>query len=148
MWSANHKPLCPGIRFHVPVTWYMYHLLPPHRISHVYYVPRVHAWSRWTSRIKSCDLAKRTERYWHLKKYSTSTSFLVIHVHSDDLILSGARTSTGIVITTHFPLDKMATVLQTLFSDFLLLKRFAFRSKFHWNFFLRVQLTISQHWFR
>ena len=27
-------------------------------------------------------------------------------------------------------------------------KRYTFRLKFHWNLFLRVQLTISEHWFR
>ena len=47
------------------------------------------------------------------------------------------------------PLDKMAVISQTIFSDaFLWVKSFAFWSKFHWSLFLRVQLTISQHWFR
>ena len=47
------------------------------------------------------------------------------------------------------PLDKMAAVLQTIFSDaFLWMRNFLFWLKFHWSLFLRVQLTIIQHWFR
>ena len=46
---------------------------------------------------------------------------------------------------THLHLDKMATVLQTIFSW---MKNFKFWLEFHWSLFLRVQLTITQHWFR
>ena len=50
---------------------------------------------------------------------------------------------------THLPLDKMAAFLQTIFSDtFSWMKSSIFWLKFHWSLFLRVQLTISQHWFR
>ena len=50
---------------------------------------------------------------------------------------------------THPPLDKMATISQMVFSDaFLWMKWFVFWLKFHWSLFLRVQLTITQHWFR
>ena len=52
-------------------------------------------------------------------------------------------------ILTHLPLDKMAAILQVLFSDaFSLMKSFAFWLNFHWSLFLRVRLTITQHWFR
>ena len=38
---------------------------------------------------------------------------------------------------------------QTTFSnDFSWMKMYAYRLKFHWSLFLRVQLAISQHWFR
>ena len=44
---------------------------------------------------------------------------------------------------TCLPLDKMAAVLQTIFSDaFSWMKIFVFWLKFHWILFLRVQLTI------
>ena len=44
---------------------------------------------------------------------------------------------------------QMAAIFQTTFSKgFSWMKIFEFRSKFHWNLFLRVQLTIFQHWFR
>ena len=50
---------------------------------------------------------------------------------------------------THLPLNKMAAFLQTIFSNaFLWMKSFVFWLKFHWILFLRVQLIISQHWFR
>ena len=46
-------------------------------------------------------------------------------------------------------LDKMAAILQTTVSStFSLMKTLEFLLKFHQNFFLRVQLTISQPWFR
>ena len=52
-------------------------------------------------------------------------------------------------VLTHWGRDKMAAIFQTTFSNgFSWMKMFEFRLKFHWNLFLRVQLTISQHWFR
>ena len=50
---------------------------------------------------------------------------------------------------THWGRDKMAAILQTTFSNaFSWMKMLEFRLIFHWSFFLRVQLTIFQHWFR
>ena len=50
---------------------------------------------------------------------------------------------------THLPLGKMAAILKTTFSSaFSWMKMWEFRFKFHWNLFLRVQLTLRQHWFR
>ena len=47
------------------------------------------------------------------------------------------------------PLDKMAVISQTIFSDaFSWMKIFVFWLKFHWSLFLRVQLPINQQWFR
>ena len=43
----------------------------------------------------------------------------------------------------------MAAIFQTTFwNGFSWMKMFEYRLKFHWNLFLRVQLTIFQHWFR
>ena len=42
----------------------------------------------------------------------------------------------------------MAAIFQTLLNGFSSMKMFEFRLKFHWNLFLRDQLTIFQHWFR
>ena len=43
----------------------------------------------------------------------------------------------------------MAAISQKIFSDDCSwMKSFVFWLKFHWSLFLRVQLTISQHWFR
>ena len=50
---------------------------------------------------------------------------------------------------THWGRDKMDAISQTTFSSaFSWMKMFEFRLKFHWSLFLRVQLTIFQHWFR
>ena len=47
------------------------------------------------------------------------------------------------------PLDKIAAISQTIFSDaFSWMKSFMSSLKSHWSLFLRVQLTISHHWFR
>ena len=45
---------------------------------------------------------------------------------------------------THLPLDKMAAISQTTFSNaFLWMKKFEFWLKFHCSLFLRVQLTMT-----
>ena len=50
---------------------------------------------------------------------------------------------------THWGRDKMAAIVQTMFSYALSwMKRCELRWISHWSSFLRVQLTISQHWFR
>ena len=52
-------------------------------------------------------------------------------------------------ILTHWGRDKMDSIFQTTFPNaFSSMEMFEFRLKFHWSLFLRVQLTISQHWFR
>ena len=52
-------------------------------------------------------------------------------------------------LLTHWGWDKMNAISQTTFwSAFSWMKMFDFRLKFHWSLFLRVQLTIFQHWFR
>ena len=46
------------------------------------------------------------------------------------------------------PLDQMATISQTTFSNaFSWMKSFVFLFQYHWILFLRVQFTIRQHWF-
>ena len=50
---------------------------------------------------------------------------------------------------THWGRDKMATIFQTTFwNAFSRMKMYEFRLRFHWSLFLRVQLTIFQHWTR
>ena len=51
--------------------------------------------------------------------------------------------------STHWGRDKMDDISQTTFSSaFSWMKMFEFRLKIHLSLFLRVQLTIFQHWFR
>ena len=48
---------------------------------------------------------------------------------------------------THLPLDKMAAISQTMCSNaFSWMKSFVFWFKYHWSWFLSVQLAISKHW--
>ena len=50
---------------------------------------------------------------------------------------------------THWGRDKMNDISQTTFSHaFSWMKMYEFRLRFHWNLFLRVKLTVLQHWFR
>ena len=50
---------------------------------------------------------------------------------------------------THWGRDEMYNISQTTFSNaFSSMKMLEFRLKIHWSLFPRVQLTISQHWFR
>ena len=50
---------------------------------------------------------------------------------------------------THWGREKMAAILLTTFlNTFSSMEIFEFWLKFHWNLFLRVQSTISQHWFK
>ena len=50
---------------------------------------------------------------------------------------------------THWGRDKMAAISQTTLSSAFLWKEMSeCRLKFHWSLFIRVQLTIFQHWFR
>ena len=54
-----------------------------------------------------------------------------------------------VIMLTHWGRDKMTAVSQTTLSNaFSWLKMLEFRLRFHWSLFLRVQLTIIQHWFR
>ena len=53
------------------------------------------------------------------------------------------------VSLTHWGRVKMDAVSQTTLSNaFSWMKMLEFRLRFHWSLFLRVQLTIFQHWFR
>ena len=69
--------------------------------------------------------------------------------HSQWLIAHPYGGAVAHICLTHLYPDKMAAILQAIFSDaFLWMKNFVFWLKFHWSLFLRVRLTITQHWFR
>ena len=53
------------------------------------------------------------------------------------------------VTLTHWGWDKVNIISQTTFSSaFSWMKMYELGLKFHWSLFLRVQLTIFQHWVR
>ena len=57
--------------------------------------------------------------------------------------------STDALALTHWGRDKMDAISQTTFSNaFSWMKMFEYRLRFDLSLFLRVELTISQHWFR
>ena len=59
------------------------------------------------------------------------------------------RTMCLLTILTPWGRDRMAAMSQTMFSNaFSWMEINEFRLKFHWSLFLRVQLTIFQHWLR
>ena len=73
------------------------------------------------------------------------------HIHFDITVLSvfhSMELARYLHTLTHLPLDKMAAISKTLFSNaFPWMKSLIFWIELHWSFFLRVQLTISQHRF-
>ena len=53
------------------------------------------------------------------------------------------------IYLTHWGGEKMAAIFRTTFSNgFPWMKMSTFWLKFHWSFFLGLQLAIFQHWFR
>ena len=55
----------------------------------------------------------------------------------------------GLNVLTHWGQDNIADIFQTIFSNaFHWMKMFEFQIQFDLSLFLRVQLTIIQHWFR
>ena len=68
---------------------------------------------------------------------------------NDGLVHWRMYASPGLEELTHWGRDNMAAISQTTLSKaFSWMKMLEFRLRFHWSLFLRVQLTIYQHWFR
>ena len=68
---------------------------------------------------------------------------------TNETIFTRQAYNTMMASLTHWGWDKMDAISQTTFSSaFSWMKMFEFRLKFHWRLFLRIQLTIFQHWFR
>ena len=66
-----------------------------------------------------------------------------------EIVISGQAWVYHETALTHWRRDKMAAVSQTTLSNaFSWMKMLEFRLRFYWSLFLRVPLTIIQHWFR
>ena len=79
--------------------------------------------------------------------------FIVIYLHSnstfENVVCKMEIIALKLWCVNSSHLYKMATISQTTFwNAFSWMKMFVFCFKFHWSLFLRVQLTIFQHWFR
>ena len=94
---------------------------------------RIFAWQRNTTLLKP--------QFCHV--FTWNIHILHILVHSCTTVAVIDRSSS----TVHRGRDKMAAIF--LYEDtFSCMKIIVFRSKFRWNLFPRIQVTISQHWFR
>ena len=91
------------------------------------------------------------DQYWprSLLPYSFTMLFQLQHMQPQTPSVQSAATIIYKSPLTHLPLDKMAAISQTIFSNaFSWIKNLVFWLKFHWRLFPGVQLTILQHWFR
>ena len=80
---------------------------------------------------------------WQLRENSISV------LHACGRLQTVLLNSHGLLELTHWGRDKIAAFSQTTHSNaFSWMKILEFRLKFHWSLFLRVLLTIFQHWFR
>ena len=86
---------------------------------------------------KFCTQDKKTSMKFESKYRKFSNGF-------ENVICKMAAT-----LLTHLGRDEMDTISQTTFSNvFSSTKMFEFRLRFHWSLFLKVKLTILQHWFK
>ena len=85
----------------------------------------------------------------HIGQRSVSLSVSPSHPGASTWPSTGRTHRRTYTELTHWKRDKMIDILQTTFSNALSwMKMYEFPLRFHWNLFLRAQLTIFQHWFR
>ena len=85
---------------------------------------------------------------WEVYQHHQATFLLYFHCHQ--LLQSSSFHNSPLrSFLTHWGRDTMADISQTTFSNaFSWMKIHQFRLIFHWSLFLRIELTIFQHWFR
>ena len=100
----------------------------------------------WNNQIifdKNISCARMHQSSFTLIKFTSLIGFLWFLSWS-----SGCWKIVPMVDLAHLPLDKMATISQTTFSSaFSWIKSLVLLFEFHWIMVLRVQLTITQHFF-
>ena len=95
-------------------------------------------WVNYTGHLKHQD---------SMNEMKPRSSFQITQVISPTEKYS--KTSLKLSLLTHWGRDQKDAISQTTLSiAFSWMKMLEFRSNFHWSLFLRVQLTIFQHWFR
>ena len=83
---------------------------------------------------------------WDLDKIASALDVMLYFLQC--VAMPTYKSSTSLAFQ-HWGRDKMAAIFQTTFSNgFSWMKMYEFRLTFHLSLFLRVQLTIFQHWFR
>ena len=103
--------------------------------------------SFWHKHMASMDWTKR--RRWIFKCWDLVQLILEVWPYFVVSVICQPISSLLVCPLTHWGTDKMADISQKTYSnEFSWMKVCEYRLKFHWSLFLRVQLTISQHWFR
>ena len=95
-------------------------------------------------------LAELQYIYWQYEHFRYPTEWGMRNISRGvRLKRQGMKYRQLMYILTNWGRDKMDNISQTTFSNaFSWMKTNAFRLRSHWSLFLRVQLTIFQHWFR
>ena len=86
----------------------------------------------------------------HLFSQDLRSTYLIYKNKSGNNICDFAATvAPGQEELTHWGRDKITAIWQTTFSNaFSWMKMYECLLRFHWNLFLRFELTIFHHWFR
>ena len=126
-----------------------YHRLPPISGWHVGLTS-----CPWIIELSRCEYMAALPQWlllgrWHFQMdfhgekcvycYSNANAFIALDPVDNKLVLVQGLS----------PARKIAAISHTTFTDaFSWMKMLEVGFKFHWNLFLMIQLTISQHWFR
>ena len=128
--------------------------ISPHRnmayITWVLFTIKQHWFGYWLGAKQAYVHQKLTHVCWIWQKCFILTDKLA-HIYFVTLscFISLAFQTAEYRLLTYWGRDKMADNFQTTFSNaFSWMKMYEFQLRFHWNLFLRFQLTIFQHWFR
>ena len=91
----------------------------------------------------------RVKKYMYSRFHLQIQGIHFLHTYVAALVLVGAPKKSHCNRQIPLPLDKMAAVSQTIFSDACSwIKSFVIWLKHHWSLFLSVWLTITHDWFR
>ena len=111
-------------------------------------------WRHWSGSTLAQVMACCLNQCW----FSFKIFFCGIFLRANSAILKEVHISLTLTLLSYLPWvnmlkhwgqHKIAAISQTTFSNaFAWMTMYEFQLKFHWSLFLRVQLTISQHWFR
>ena len=111
-------------------------------LNRIYKAHWTNVW--WTMKVfhEHCQGSTRTS----VNSNDLSDWFGIRHIVLDTLIKWVCFSDYNYYLS-HLPLDKMTAISQMIYSDASSwMKSLVFWLKFHWSLFLRVYLTITQHW--
>ena len=100
-------------------------------------------WRQWRLRVKITRLRSKFNKFLLIRQINTDISHTASKFY--EALAWGACKPKCL---THWGRNKNTAILRTFSNVFSWMKMYEFWLKFHWILFLRVQLTIFQHWFR